>query len=56
MRMNPSQSGTWTWDSFDRTGKRIAQSKWKGKTLVSTDVPDVPVKKKDDKLPEPEGE
>jgi formylglycine-generating enzyme required for sulfatase activity len=51
-----ARDGTWTWDSFDRKGKRIAQSKWKGKTLVSTDVPDVPVKKKDDKLPEPEGE
>ena len=48
--------GTWTWDSFDSAGKRVAQSKWKGKTLLSSDVPDVPTKKKDDKLPEPDGE
>jgi formylglycine-generating enzyme required for sulfatase activity len=51
-----AKDGTWTWDSFDRTGKRIAESKWKDKTLLSSDVPDVPVKKKGDKLPEPDGE
>jgi formylglycine-generating enzyme required for sulfatase activity len=48
--------GTWIWDNFDRNGKRIARSKWKGKTLVSSDVPDAPAKAKDSTLPEPDGE
>ena len=48
--------GSWTWDSFDGAGKRVAESKWKGKTMLSSDAPDVPVKKKTDNLPEPEGE
>jgi hypothetical protein len=48
--------GNWTWDSFDETGKRVAESKWKGKTMLSSDVPDAPVQKKNDNLPEPEGE
>jgi hypothetical protein len=49
--------GTWTWETFDETGKRTATSKWKGKDLLSSDVPDVPVvtKPADAKLPEPDG-
>jgi hypothetical protein len=49
--------GTWTWDTFDKTRKRTAESKWNGKTLLNTDVPDVPVVQKpaDAKLPEPDG-
>jgi formylglycine-generating enzyme required for sulfatase activity len=37
---------TWTWDNFDATGHRIATSKWRGKTLLSSDVPDPPARKK----------
>lgn len=37
--------GTWTWDTFDSAGKRIATSKWKGKTLLSSSVPDPPARK-----------
>jgi len=50
---------TWTWDTFDATGKRTAESHWRGKTLLSSDVPDggpfdkVPGA---DKLPPPPGE
>jgi hypothetical protein len=50
-----AEDGAWTWDSFDRTGKQAAESKWKGKTMLSSDVPDVPVEKKGDRLPEPDG-
>ena len=32
--------GTWTWDNFDLAGKRVAESKWSNKTLLSSDVPD----------------
>jgi hypothetical protein len=48
--------GIWTWDNFDRAGKRVAESKWKGKTLISSDQPDVAPKPKDKSLPEPDGE
>jgi hypothetical protein len=34
--------GTWTWDNFDAAGKQIAESRWRGKTLLSSDVPDPP--------------
>jgi hypothetical protein len=49
--------GEWTWVNYDRNGKQIATSKWKGKSLLSSDVPDVPAEAKpgDDKLPEPDG-
>lgn len=49
--------GTWTWENFDASGKRVAVSKWRGKTLLESDIPDPPVRRKsgDDKLPEPEG-
>ena len=47
--------GTWTWDNFDETGKRIATSHWKGKTLLNSDVPDPPVRKKKDAVQEPDG-
>jgi hypothetical protein len=50
-----SGDGMWTWQNYDLAGKVVAISHWKGKMLVSSDVPDVPVRKKDDKLPEPEG-
>jgi hypothetical protein len=51
------QDDTWTWENYDAGGKRTATSKWKGKTLLSSDVPDPPARKKigDDKLPDPEG-
>jgi formylglycine-generating enzyme required for sulfatase activity len=51
-----AEDGAWTWNNFNRAGKQIATSKWRGKTLLNSDQPDVPLKKKDDKLPEPEGE
>jgi formylglycine-generating enzyme required for sulfatase activity len=49
--------GAWTWLNFDRAGKLVATSKWRGKTLLSSDIPDVPMKKKvgDETLPEPDG-
>jgi hypothetical protein len=27
-------NGTWTWRQFDATGRPIAESRWKGKTLL----------------------
>jgi formylglycine-generating enzyme required for sulfatase activity len=56
---NYAPDGTWTWENFDSTGKHIATSHWRGKTLLSSDVPDggpfdkVPGA---DKLPPPPGE
>ena len=49
--------GSWAWLNFDRAGKHVATSKWQGKTLLSSDIPDVPMKKKvgDEMLPEPDG-
>ena len=41
-----ANDGTWTWDNFDDTGKRIASSHWRGKTLMSSDVPAPPARKK----------
>ncbi|MGA1983766.1 MAG: SUMF1/EgtB/PvdO family nonheme iron enzyme [Acidobacteriaceae bacterium] len=38
--------GTWTWDTFDASGKQIAESHWLNKTLLSSDVPDPPARKK----------
>jgi formylglycine-generating enzyme required for sulfatase activity len=38
--------GTWTWRSFDREGKLAATSEWRGKTMLSSDVPDPPARKK----------
>jgi len=37
--------GTWTWLNFDASGKQVAESHWRGKTLLSSDVPDPPVRK-----------
>jgi antitoxin component YwqK of YwqJK toxin-antitoxin module len=50
--------GTWIWDNFDLAGKHIATSNWRGKTLLSSDVPDPPAKNKfsDEKLQEPDAE
>jgi formylglycine-generating enzyme required for sulfatase activity len=50
--------GTWTWENFDRAGKRIAISNWRGKILLSSDVPDPPARKisSDEKSQEPDAE
>ena len=48
---NHAADGTWTWDNFDATGKRIATSKWRGKTLLSSDVPDPPAGKASPDVP-----
>jgi formylglycine-generating enzyme required for sulfatase activity len=45
---------TWTWTIFNANNKPTATSRWKGKTLLSTDIPDVAPKKKDDPTPEPD--
>jgi len=42
-----SGDGTWTWLNFDASGKQTAKSEWRGKTLVSSDVPDPPARKSD---------
>ncbi len=47
--------GTWTWDNYDRAGKRVATSHWRGKTLLDSDVPDPPVRKKKGETQEPDG-
>jgi formylglycine-generating enzyme required for sulfatase activity len=49
--------GAWTWEHFDRSGRRLATSRWRGKTLLESDVPDPPARRKngDEKLPAPEG-
>ncbi len=48
-----AKDGSWTWDNYNRDGKQTAESKWKNKTLVSSDVPDPPMKPKDEKKAEP---
>ncbi len=40
-----ADDGTWTWDNFDASGKQIAESHWRNKTLLSSDVPDPPATK-----------
>ncbi|GGH09094.1 SUMF1/EgtB/PvdO family nonheme iron enzyme [Silvibacterium dinghuense] len=52
-----AENGMWTWENFDASGRRIAISHWKGKHLLSSDVPDGPVDKLPgvDKMPTPEG-
>ena len=37
--------GTWTWRNLDAAGKQVAESHWRAKTLVSSDVPDPPARK-----------
>jgi hypothetical protein len=37
---NYSAGGTWTWHNFDEHGKQTAESRWRGKTLESSDVPE----------------
>ena len=32
--------GNWTWQNYDWTGKLTATSKWRKKTLLSSDIPD----------------
>ena len=34
------QDGEWTWESFSPQGKLLAKSDWKGKTLVSSNLPE----------------
>jgi hypothetical protein len=48
---------TWTWDNFDREGKRTAESHWRNKTLMNSDVPETTPDKVPgaDKLPRPAG-
>jgi antitoxin component YwqK of YwqJK toxin-antitoxin module len=49
--------GTWTLDNFDASGKRIAESNWRGKTLLDSDVPDPPARNKPaEKPPGPDSE
>jgi formylglycine-generating enzyme required for sulfatase activity len=50
--------GTWTWDNYDASSSRIATSHWRGKTLLSSDIPDPPARKKsaDDKPVAPDTE
>jgi formylglycine-generating enzyme required for sulfatase activity len=52
-----SSNGEWAWVNYDSNGKKVATSKWKDKTLLSSDLPDIPTETKpgDDKLPEPDG-
>jgi formylglycine-generating enzyme required for sulfatase activity len=47
--------GTWTWENYDRAGKIVATSHWRGKTMLSSDVPDPPVRKKTGTVAEPDG-
>ena len=53
-----AEDGAWTWDNFDASGKRISESRWRGKTLLSSDVPDPPARKKSaaEKPPTPDSE
>jgi formylglycine-generating enzyme required for sulfatase activity len=50
-------NGAWAWLNFDRAGKHVATSKWRAKTLLSSDIPGAPTNKKvgDQTLPEPDG-
>ena len=48
--------GDWTWRRFNGAGKQIAESKWHGKRMLSTDVPDPPVEKKSGGPTEPDAE
>ena len=43
-------NGQWTWVNFDKADKKIATSKWKGKALLSSDVPDAPAAQKPEGL------
>jgi hypothetical protein len=51
-----AKDGSWTWDTFDREDKQTAESKWKGKTMESSTVPEPVLRKKSDNLPEPDSE
>ncbi len=53
---NYASDGTWTWLRYDRTGKQTAESHWRNKTLISSDVPDPPDTEKAEKPTDPEGE
>ena len=44
------EDGEWTWVNFDAAGKKVATSKWRGKTLLSSDVPDAPAAQKAESL------
>ena len=49
--------GTWTWQTYNATGKLTAASHWRNKTLLGSDVPDTTSDKRpnSDNLPEPDG-
>ena len=51
-----ADDGTWTWDNFDASGKHIAESHWRNKTLLSSDVPDPPARKNPAKAHGPDAE
>ena len=55
---DPTGPEMWTWDNFDASGHQIAESHWRGKTLLSSDIPDPPSTKRPsaDKPPEPDAE
>ncbi len=38
-----SSDGAWTWQNYDASGTKTANSTWKNKTLISSDVPDAAV-------------
>ena len=40
-----ADDGTWTWDNFDASGKKFAESEWRNKKLLSSNVPDPPARK-----------
>jgi antitoxin component YwqK of YwqJK toxin-antitoxin module len=55
---NYAADGTWIWQNYDDSGKLVATSHWKNKTLESSDVPDQPTYDKtpgQDKLGPPPG-
>jgi formylglycine-generating enzyme required for sulfatase activity len=47
-----AKDGSWTWVTFDRQGKQTAESKWTGKTMQSSTVPE-PVLNSSNGLPAP---
>jgi formylglycine-generating enzyme required for sulfatase activity len=51
-----ADDGAWTWLNYDASGKQTAESHWRGKTLLNSNVPEPPGSKKVEKFPEPDGE
>jgi formylglycine-generating enzyme required for sulfatase activity len=48
--------GTWTWLNYDAAGIQIAESHWRKKTLLDSNIPDPPARKKTDKPIAPDAE